>query len=120
MLGADDDQSFLQEIAILQRTDHLPDRGIDKLDGIGEVGCWCGDRVGITGNLELLPDADRLEVHAKDCRDAQTGFPGVVETIDLVESSPHFEAVVKLDSIDRACDVAAWRGRDRRCRKIRT
>jgi hypothetical protein len=43
---------------------------------------------------------------------------GVVEAVDLVESRPHFETVVKLDGIDRAGKVAAARRRIGHRRKM--
>src|SRR5260370_12364893 len=51
---------------------------------------------------ELLPDADRLEVHTEDSGDTSSGLAIVGQAVDLVEDSFDFLLIV-LDRADDAC-----------------
>ena len=108
MLGADDDQGVLAEVAFVERRDHLADRGIDERDGIGEIWARRGERIGVAAALELLSDADGLKVHAEQCRGAQMLGPGMIEAVDLGENGLNLDAVIPLDGLDRAGEILAW------------
>src|SRR6202035_3120706 len=78
VLGGDDDGGRTEKTLILERLDHLPDRRIHEFDLIPHAGrrISCGIGVAALDGAydQLLPDADRLEVHAQDY--GYGSFPG--------------------------------------------
>ncbi len=88
VLGRDDDGGRTEKTVILERLDHLPDRGIDEFDLAQHAGGGSARGVGVTSLDaldQLLPNADGLEIHAKNCGHRSAARPEVVLAIDLVD-----------------------------------
>ena len=86
--------------SIIQRADHLPDRFIDKANGIGEAGARCRFGIGIAAASELLPNADSLEVHSKQRRRAESNFAGMIVSPNFVENCADLNAIIPFHSFD--------------------
>jgi hypothetical protein len=83
VFSADDDKGSFGQSPAVQCAYHLPDRCIDKRNGVGEAVARCRCRIFVAAALELLPDADGLEVHAKQHRRAAWEFAGMIEAVDF-------------------------------------
>src|SRR5262249_5647136 len=119
VLGAYDDQRLVGEAAVTQRVHELPDRAVHKRDGVGEVDAWRCGRIDVAADFELLADADGLEIHSENRRGSATALAGMVESIDLVDDRLDLDAVIPLNAVDRAGEVAARYDRGRRRRGMK-
>src|SRR6185437_2056889 len=92
---------------LLQLTDELAQRGIDKVelpgeplsrraDGISVAALGTGDRIG----RQFLTDTDSLEVGTEQCRHTHPLRAVMIVAVDLVEHRLNVQRVVALDVIE--------------------
>src|SRR3984957_6366998 len=111
VLGGDDDGGGIQELLVLERGHHLPDRRIHESNLTRHAGGRITRGVGVTAFDavldQFLADADSLEVHAKYCRDRSVGGAEVVFALDPIHHRIDLQLVVAFDGIEVGGPVAA-------------
>src|SRR3984893_12478987 len=112
MLGGDDDQGRIVDLRLLEFGDHQADRVVDKLDLLEQRIAGGPDRIerAASGAVafghramlvdEPLADADRLEVHSKDCGDRYAPAAVVVFALNFGEDRLDLKALVTLDILE--------------------
>src|SRR6516225_10568634 len=100
MLGRNHDQGRLVEAALLELSDHLPDRTVGELDLTEQRLGRRADIVQIAARhahgflYELLAHADYLKIHPEDARYPPVRRAAVVLAADLIQDRLHLQAVV--------------------------
>src|ERR1700730_6921907 len=118
MFCGNDNRGRVKKIFPFERSDHLPDRCIHELDfghhfrsgstlGVLITASVCVGSDSGFGFNQLLSNADRLVVHAKNYWDGSLACTEVRSAVDLVEHGVDLQLIVALDGVEIGGPVIA-------------
>jgi hypothetical protein len=114
VLGGNDDGGRLQKVLLLERLNHLADRGIHKREFTRQSRRWCscGVTVAALDSVfdQFLTDANGLEVHSENLGYWRLARTQVCLAVDPIHYRVGFQLVIALDGLKIGGPIAPSNG----------